>query len=147
FGPSKYGLLPELLPERRLSWGNGVLELGTFVAIITGMAAGAVLYGAFQGRELWSGLVLMSLAALGLWCSLGITKVPSADPQRKFQANFVGDLVHQVRAMREDQVLWLACLGNVYFTFLGAVIQQAVIDYGQNVLRVDEVHVVFLLAA
>ena len=31
FGPSKYGLLPELLPEARLSWGNGVLELGTFL--------------------------------------------------------------------------------------------------------------------
>jgi hypothetical protein len=29
FGPSKYGLLPELLPEQRLSWGNGVIELGT----------------------------------------------------------------------------------------------------------------------
>ena len=45
FGPSKYGLLPELLPERRLSWGNGILELGTFLAIITGMAAGG---GALQ---------------------------------------------------------------------------------------------------
>src|SRR2546430_4168196 len=32
FGPSKYGLLPELLPQERLSWGNGVLELGTFLA-------------------------------------------------------------------------------------------------------------------
>src|SRR5215469_16453446 len=30
FGPSKYGLLPELLPEKSLSWGNGVIELGTF---------------------------------------------------------------------------------------------------------------------
>ena len=30
FGPSKYGLLPELLPSKRLSWGNGVIELGTF---------------------------------------------------------------------------------------------------------------------
>ena len=51
FGPSKYGLLPELLPERRLSWGNGILELGTFLAIITGMAAGAVLYKNFEGRQ------------------------------------------------------------------------------------------------
>ena len=33
FGPSKYGLLPELLPEKRLSWGNGLLELGTFMAV------------------------------------------------------------------------------------------------------------------
>ena len=36
FGPSKYGLLPELLPAKRLSWGNGVIELGTFLAIILG---------------------------------------------------------------------------------------------------------------
>src|SRR5438045_1174747 len=36
FGPSKYGILPELLPEKDLSWGNGILELGTFLAIIAG---------------------------------------------------------------------------------------------------------------
>src|SRR5215510_10457356 len=36
FGPSKYGLLPELMPEKWLSWGNGILELGTFMAIISG---------------------------------------------------------------------------------------------------------------
>ena len=43
FGPSKYGLLPELLPEKSLSWGNGVIELGTFLKIIhlTKGAAGA----------------------------------------------------------------------------------------------------------
>ena len=40
FGPSKYGSLPELLPERKLSWGNGVLELGTYMAIILGTVAG-----------------------------------------------------------------------------------------------------------
>ena len=66
FGPSKYGLLPELLPERRLSWGNGILELGTFLAIITGMAAGAVLYKSFEGRQAWSGTVLIGLAVVGL---------------------------------------------------------------------------------
>ena len=65
FGPSKYGLLPELLPERRLSWGNGILELGTFLAIITGMAAGAVLYKSFEGRQAWSGVVLIGLAVVG----------------------------------------------------------------------------------
>jgi len=39
FGPSKYGLLPELLPENKLSWGNGVIELGTFIAAITATIA------------------------------------------------------------------------------------------------------------
>ena len=43
FGPSKYGLLPELLPAKRLSWGNGVIELGTFLAIIVGTVTGATM--------------------------------------------------------------------------------------------------------
>jgi acyl-[acyl-carrier-protein]-phospholipid O-acyltransferase/long-chain-fatty-acid--[acyl-carrier-protein] ligase len=28
YSPSKFGMLPEVLPESRLSWGNGVIELG-----------------------------------------------------------------------------------------------------------------------
>ena len=97
FGPSKYGLLPELLPERRLSWGNGILELGTFLAIILGMAAGAVLYERFVGRQGWSGAVLIGLALLGLGFSLGITRVPAADPRKRFRANFLGDLWQQIQ--------------------------------------------------
>src|SRR6266571_8395419 len=48
FGPSKYGLLPELLPERLLSWGNGILELTTFLAVIAGGVSGAFLADFFQ---------------------------------------------------------------------------------------------------
>src|SRR5438309_10833159 len=134
FGPSKYGLLPELLPERRLSWGNGILELGTFLAIITGMAAGGLLYDAFKGREVWSGAVLMVLAGAGLVLSLGITRIPAADPLKKFRVNFLGDLWRQIQLMRRDRVLWLACLGNAYFWFIGQLLTQGVLDYGENVL-------------
>jgi acyl-[acyl-carrier-protein]-phospholipid O-acyltransferase/long-chain-fatty-acid--[acyl-carrier-protein] ligase len=147
FGPSKYGLLPELLPERRLSWGNGILELGSFLAIITGMAAGALLYGAFKGREGWSGAVLIVLAFAGLATSFGISRLPAADPQKEFRGNFVVELWQQVQIMRRDHVLWLACLGNAYFWFIGQLLQQSVIDYGENVLKVGEVHTTWLLAA
>jgi acyl-[acyl-carrier-protein]-phospholipid O-acyltransferase/long-chain-fatty-acid--[acyl-carrier-protein] ligase len=147
FGPSKYGLLPELLPERKLSWGNGVLELGTFVAIITGMAAGALLFRTFKGQEFWSGLVLIALACVGLVASLGITRVQAADPLRAFRANFVGDLWRQIQDMRADKVLWLACLGNIYFSFLGVLVQQGILDYGNNVLKVNEIQIILLLAA
>jgi acyl-[acyl-carrier-protein]-phospholipid O-acyltransferase / long-chain-fatty-acid--[acyl-carrier-protein] ligase len=147
FGPSKYGLLPELLPERKLSWGNGVLELGTFVAIITGMAAGAFLYSTFKGQQVWSGIVLVALAVGGLIASLGISRVPPADPKRTFHPNFVGDLWRQIQEMRADKVLWLACLGNIYFAFLGILVKQGILDYGNNVIKADEMHVVLLLAA
>ena len=62
FGPSKYGLLPELLPEKRLSWGNGLLELGTFMAIILGTVAAALMSEHFRGHQGWSGLLLIVLA-------------------------------------------------------------------------------------
>jgi len=147
FGPSKYGLLPELLPERRLSWGNGGLELGTFVAIISGMAAGTALYKGFEGRQAWSGTVLIGLAVLGLVFSLGISRVPAANPQKVFRANFLGDLWQQIKVMRRDKVLWLACLGNVYFWFIGQLLQQGMVDYGINVLKIGEVRTTYLLAA
>src|SRR6266567_4409598 len=51
FGPSKYGLLPELLPEKSLSWGNGVIELGTFLAIISGAMAAGWFAQVFAGHE------------------------------------------------------------------------------------------------
>src|SRR5438445_7919320 len=51
FGPSKYGLLRELLAQDRLSWGNGVLQLGTLLAIILGSMSGAFLADVCYGRE------------------------------------------------------------------------------------------------
>ncbi|HOX56831.1 MAG TPA: acyl-[ACP]--phospholipid O-acyltransferase [Candidatus Paceibacterota bacterium] len=145
FGPSKYGLLPELLPQRRLSWGNGILELGTFLAIITGMAAGGLLYSQFKGQQVWSAAVLIGFSVLGLACSFGITRLPAANPRKVFRANFLGDLCQQVKAMRRDKVLWLACLGNTYFWFIGQLLQQGVIDYGANVLELGEMRTTYLL--
>src|SRR5437763_4893082 len=40
FSPAKYGILPEILPDRDLSRANGVLEMSTFVAIVARVACG-----------------------------------------------------------------------------------------------------------
>jgi acyl-[acyl-carrier-protein]-phospholipid O-acyltransferase/long-chain-fatty-acid--[acyl-carrier-protein] ligase len=147
FGPSKYGLLPELLPERQLSWGNGILELGTFVAIITGGALGGLLYEMFKGRQQFSALAFLALAVIGLLCSLGITRVPAANPGKKFRANFLGDLFQQIRLIRRDRVLWLAVLGNVYFSFVGALVLQNAILFGTDTLKVSELNTSYLQVA
>ena len=76
FGPSKYGLLPELLPAKRLSRGNGVIELGTFLAIIIGTVTGAAMAEHFRGREVYAGYALLALACAGLAASFGIDHVP-----------------------------------------------------------------------
>lgn len=147
FGPSKYGLLPELLPEKWLSWGNGVIELWTFVAIISGAMVAGWLAQIFKGREWQAGIILAALSGLGLLCSLAITKVPAAAPEKKFRANFVAGLWEQLRLIRPDRTLWLAVIGNTYFWFLGTLFFQTVLTYGDQILHVSPSRIAILDAA
>jgi acyl-[acyl-carrier-protein]-phospholipid O-acyltransferase/long-chain-fatty-acid--[acyl-carrier-protein] ligase len=147
FGPSKYGLLPELLPEKKLSWGNGFLELGTFTAIILGTVTAGLMAQHFRGNHGRSGAILIVLAAIGLMISLGITKVPAADPHRKFHANFLKSLFNQMRSWRGDRPLILAMLGNTYFNFLGALLLLNLFFFGADVLKVSEAQIGWLNAA
>ncbi len=147
FGPSKYGSLPELLPEKRLSWGNGLLELGTFMAIILGTVAAAVMSQQFHGRHWLSGLILVALAVAGFFACLGITKVPAANPRKEFRPNFLAEVWKQVAATRGDRPLWLALLGNTYFNFLGMLLLLNLFFYGSETLHVTETHIGLLNVA
>src|SRR5471032_3100722 len=145
FGPAKYGSLPELLPERKLSWGNGILELGTFMAIILGTVAAtfiaAVMNTSHAVRQSWPGLLLVALAIVGFVTCRHITRIPAANPKKKFDLNFPAEVWRQLRAMRGDRPLWLAVIGNTYFNFIGALLLLNLFFYGANVLHVDETRI------
>jgi len=147
FGPSKYGLLPELLPEKRLSWGNGIIELGTFAASIAGTMSSGFLADHFRGREGRAGLWLLAFTCFGLAASFGISRVPAAAPLKRFRWNPVGDLGLQLKRIRADKPLGWAVMGNTYLFFLAALLQFTIIIYGHDVLRVDDTHVSYLQAA
>src|SRR5579863_5886935 len=147
FGPSKYGLLPELLPEHKLSWGNGIIEFGTFLAAIAGQVAAGGLAQRYQGREAVAGLVLLGFSCIGLLTSLAISRVPAADPQRKFHWNPIGDLWRELKRIRQDRVLAWAVLANTYLFFLAALLQTVILIYSHDVLRIDDVHTTYLTAA
>jgi acyl-[acyl-carrier-protein]-phospholipid O-acyltransferase/long-chain-fatty-acid--[acyl-carrier-protein] ligase len=147
FGPSKYGSLPELLPEKKLSWGNGILELGTFMAIILGTVAAALMSEHFRGHQWFSGVILVALAAAGFFSCLGISRIPAADPQKKFNWFFPAEIWRQIRAMRGDRPLWLALCGNTYFNFLGMLLLLNLFFYGSETLHVGETHIGLLNVA
>jgi acyl-[acyl-carrier-protein]-phospholipid O-acyltransferase/long-chain-fatty-acid--[acyl-carrier-protein] ligase len=147
FGPAKYGLLPEVLPDELLSWGNGILELTTFIAIIAGAVVGPLLAQRFHGREVLAGLIFAGCTLVGLATSFTISRVPAADPARKFRFNIFGDLLKQVQIVRPDRTLHLAVVGNTYFWFLGALLQFVIVFYGREVLHIDETHGGYLQAA
>jgi acyl-[acyl-carrier-protein]-phospholipid O-acyltransferase/long-chain-fatty-acid--[acyl-carrier-protein] ligase len=147
FGPSKYGLLPELLPATKLSWGNGVIEFWTLVAAIGGTLAGGFLAHHFHGRQQWSGIILVLLSLLGLLTSFGISRVPAADPARRYHWNWARQFVEEIRRMRQDAVLWVAVIANTFFWFLGAILLLNIVLYATDILQVDEAHSSYMLAA
>ncbi|MGD1210206.1 MAG: acyl-[ACP]--phospholipid O-acyltransferase [Candidatus Acidiferrales bacterium] len=147
FGPSKYGLLPELLPESRLSWGNGIIELGTFVASVGAMMAAGLLADRYHGREALAGFMLLAFTCFGLATSFGISRVPPADPGRTFRWNPLGDLGTQLKTIRADRVLGWAVLGNTYLFFLAGLLQLVIVIYGHDVLHIDDTHTAYLQAA
>jgi acyl-[acyl-carrier-protein]-phospholipid O-acyltransferase/long-chain-fatty-acid--[acyl-carrier-protein] ligase len=146
FGPSKYGLLPELLPEKSLSWGNGVIELGTFLAIILGTVAGGYMGEHFSGHEVYAAYVLLGLSVIGFLTSLSIDKVQAAAPEKAFRVNIAADLWAQIGKMRKDRVLFLAVLGNTYFWFLGSLLFSTIVIYGPDVLHVGQTKTGYLNA-
>ena len=132
FGPSKYGLLPELLAEKKLSWGNGILEFGTFVGIV----GGTVIGGLMATQPKWPGAALVALAFIGLVTGRQITRVPAADPAKEFRWNFVADLWGQMKQMHRDRPLWLALIGNTYFFAIAALIQLVIVIYAKDVMNI-----------
>jgi len=147
YSPSKFGMLPEVLPESRLSWGNGVVELGSFVAIIAGTVAGMRLYDRFSENLAYAGLILFGVTLIGLMLSATLPRVPAAGGTKPLRINPFSGLLEEWKSMRSDRTLFLAVLGITYFFMLAALLQNAVNDYGVNVLGVGLNRTGYLLAA
>jgi acyl-[acyl-carrier-protein]-phospholipid O-acyltransferase/long-chain-fatty-acid--[acyl-carrier-protein] ligase len=147
FGPSKYGILPEILPHDRLSWGNGILELLTFLGIIFGTVAGAFFAEALAGVPGVAGLILAALALLGWFCSRHVTPVPAAAPAKPLPLNPVAELWKQLHVMKQDRDLWRATWGNVGFFFVAALVQMNLLLHARDVLKLAETKSGLLSAA
>ena len=138
FSPAKYGILPEILPDRDLSRANGVLEMSTFVAIVAGTAAGSFLFEAWSDR-LWAiGAVVCAVAVVGTALSLRIPEVPAAAPGARLARNPFAEIVAGVARLRENRVLWLTVAGLSYFWFLGALLQLVMILFGTEVMGLSD---------
>lgn len=138
FSPSKYGILPEILPTNRLSWGNGVLELLTFLGIILGTVAGGLLAAHVSNDRFLAGVALATLAVGGWLTSRMIPKVPAADPTCSIRLNPVTDLIKQLRHMRKDRDLWRANWGNTGFWFVATLVQMNLTIFAKNVLHLSD---------
>ena len=141
FSPAKYGILPEMLPDKDLSRGNGLLEMSTFMAIILGTALGGTIYEAWKDRLGWIGAILIAIAVLGTITSLGITRVPPSGSSKKFVINPLAEIWDGTKRLYTDRPLWLTVMGISYFWLLGAFLQMVLPLFGKEILQLGETRI------
>jgi acyl-[acyl-carrier-protein]-phospholipid O-acyltransferase/long-chain-fatty-acid--[acyl-carrier-protein] ligase len=145
FSPAKYGILPEMIPEKELSRANGLLEMSTFLAIVLGTSAGSFMFAAWKDHPEWIGLLLTAIAVIGTLTSFGIPKVPPSGARKTFQLNPWSEIQSGIARLRADKTLWLTVIGISYFWFLGALLQMDLILLGKETLQLGDLSIGFLL--
>lgn len=145
FGPVKYAYLPQHLHQDELIGGNGMVEMGSFVAILLGQVLGAWL-GAQPNHVFLTNITIASIAVIGYWVSRGIPYSPAADPQLKINWNPVTETFNNLQFIWKHQTIWLAIIGISWFWFYGATLLAQFPNFAKEVLHGDESVFILLLS-
>lgn len=146
FGPVKYSILPLALKSEELVGGNGMVEMGTFVAILLGTITGGVMVAVEPNGPLYAGLVAVTVAVAGWLISRGIPNTGAAAPNLAINWNPVTETLKNLRFAYGTRTLWLSMLGISWFWFYGATFLTQFPNFAKDILGGDE-HVVTLLLA
>ena len=121
FGPVKFAYLPQVLRPEEIVGGNGLVEMGTFVAILLGtMLAGTLVDLGPQGVE-YAAAACVALGALGLLSVWAIPALPPADASLVIDWNPVRVTLHNLAVARGERAVFLSLLGISWLWFFGAV--------------------------
>ncbi len=131
FGPAKYAIIPQHLREAEVMGGTGVIEAGTFLAILSGQ----LMAGLVPPWE--AGLIAMGLAVVGYAAALAIPKAPSAVPGLKIDINPIRATARLMRVPKNGEGVWLCILGISWFFAVGAVMLSQFTPLVDGVLRGD----------
>jgi 1-acyl-sn-glycerol-3-phosphate acyltransferase len=147
FGPVKYAYLPQQLKPAELIGGNGVIEMGTFVGILLGEVAGAVLVVQRPWGLMLVALATIAIALLGWLASLRIPLTPASAPELAINWNPLTETVRNLRFSRGNRPVFLAMLGNSWFWFYGAIVLAQFPLFAKDYLHGDHNVFVLLLTA
>lgn len=135
FGPAKYGVLPEMMTNRQLVPANGIVQMTTFLAIITGMVLAGFLMERFAGNMVVISSFCIVIAVFGIITVMAIEKQPPNKPRMRFDYNPVGRLIPTLKGMYRDKPLWMALVAGSFFWFSGGIVIQVVNNYGLELLE------------
>ena len=119
FGPVKYSILPDILGEKQLIAGNGIIEAGTYGSILQGTIFGGIIIAA---NELWLPGIILGVAVLGLLASLFIPAQKPANADLKVDKNFIRSTWKNMAFAKQNHDIFLCILGISWFWMLGTAL-------------------------
>ncbi|HEY4999626.1 MAG TPA: MFS transporter, partial [Usitatibacter sp.] len=146
FGPVKYAYLPQHLSDDELTGGNGLVEMGTFVAILTGTIAGGVLVKSGGDGAFHVALACVAIAIAGRFAARFIPLSPAPEPGLAVNWNPFSETWRNLRIAARDRAVFHALLGISWLWFFGSICLTSFTPFARQVLGGDENVVTLLLA-
>ena len=138
FGPVKFAYLPQVLNERELTGGNGMVEMGTFVAILLGNVVGGLLVAMPQVGHASVAIACVALALAGRAVAQFIPSAPATDPGLKINWNPVTETWRNLKLAHGNVVVFRSMLGISWMWFFGAVFLSNFPAFAKEVLHGNE---------
>ena len=121
FGPVKFAYLPQVLDARELTGGNGMVEMGTFVAILLGNVAGGLLIALPLVGPSYVAAACLLLALLGRVLAQAVPVSPATDPALRINWNPLTETWRNLKLAHGNVVVFRSLLGISWMWFFGAV--------------------------
>lgn len=132
FGPIKYAILPQHLKKEEVLAGTGLVEAGTYLAIL----AGTILAG-FISVEV-AAIIVMVTAVLGYFMGRQVPPAPAQAVGEQIDFHIVRSSISVVRATMEDKRVFFAILAISFFWTMGAILFIEFPPLAKNVLTADK---------
>ena len=135
FGPVKYAYLPQHLSERELTGGNGMVEMGTFVAILLGQMLGSVLIDAPVVGPTHVAVASVAFAVLGRFAAQYVPTSPPNQPDLQINWNPITETWRNLKIASEGVAVFRSLLGISWMWFFGAVFLSSFPAFAKDVLN------------
>lgn len=149
FGPSKYGIIPELVSTEKISKANGLMTSFTFLAIVLGTFLASFILQ-ITGRDfVIASLFCAFIALIGIITSFNIEYTPPAGSTNRFTILFLKEIYSSIKIAKEEPSLLAALFGSAFFLFMGAFVQLNMIPFAVQTLHLSDIEggYLFLMTA
>ena len=137
FGPLKYSVLPQYLQKNEILGGNGLIEMGTFIAILLGQISGTLIIQHQPNGEMYVIWACVGIAIIGYFFSRSMPSAPPTAPNIKIGWNIFSETKKILSHTRKNKTVFNSLLGISWFWFFGSIYLTQFPNFAKEALHGD----------